>query len=284
LGETLRLALARARGEEAAPLRTTSSLPEAPFAWEGFGGRSFPSQADFAGEIRETSSAFSAGSAGAVGQAVHLAELSLAPLGRAPVPLSGRGGETRRFRLLGQYKGALILLEGPDGLYLIDQHVAHERVLYERFRRSLATERAESQRLVTPLVLELSRGERMRLVELAPALEPVGFEISELSGGSLAVAATPAVLSPAEGEALLLRLAVDSEASPENLGQRILDDFAASLACKAAVKMHHALSAEKLEALVSELFAADNPYACPHGRPVVLHLTDADLERRFGRR
>lgn len=284
LGETLRLALARARGEEAAPLRTTSSLPEAPFAWEGYGGRSFLSQTEFSGEIRESSFPSLAGSAGTVGQAVHLAELSLAPLDRAPVPLSGRGGETRRFRLLGQYKGALILLEGPDGLYLIDQHVAHERVLYERFRRSLGESRADSQRLVAPLVLELSRGERMRLVELAPALEPAGFEISELSGGTLAVAATPAVLSPAEGEALLLRLAADSAASPENLGQRILDDFAASLACKAAVKMHHALSAEKLEALISELFAAENPYACPHGRPVVLQLTDADLERRFGRR
>ena len=284
LGETLRLALARARGEEAAPLRTAAGLPEAPFAWEGFGGRSFSGQTDFAGEVREMPSSPLAGSAGTVGQAVHLAELSLAPLDRAPVPLSGRGGETRRFRLLGQYKGALILLEGPDGLYLIDQHVAHERVLYERFRRSLGSERADSQRLVAPLVLELSRGERMRLAELAPALEPAGFEISELSGGTLAVAATPAVLSPAEGEALLLRLAADGEASPENLGQRILDDFAASLACKAAVKMHHALSAEKLEALVSELFAAENPYACPHGRPVVLQLTDADLERRFGRR
>ena len=271
LGERLRLALARARGEEPAPLRTTSHLPEAPFAWEGHGGRSYGSAA-LPTEVRE------------VAQAVHLAELSLAPLDRAPVPLSGRGGETRRFRLLGQYKGALVLLEGPDGLYLIDQHVAHERVLYERLRRSLGEARSASQRLVAPLVLELSRGERMRLVELAPALEPAGFELSELSGGTVALSATPAVLSPGEAEALLLRLAADSAASPENLGQRILDDFAASLACKAAVKMHHALSAEKLEALVSELFAAENPYACPHGRPVVLQLTDADLERRFGRR
>ncbi len=275
LGEALRLALARARGEEEAPLRTASSLPDAPFAWEGFGGRTFAAPADSASEVRE---------AGDVAQAVHLAELSLAPLDRAPVPLSGRGGETRRFRLLGQYKGALVLLEGPDGLYLIDQHVAHERVLYERLRRALAETRAASQRLVTPLVLELSRGERMRLVELAPALEPTGFEIAELSGGSVAVAATPAVLSPGEAEALLLRLAADSAASPGNLRARILDDFAASLACKAAVKMHHALAPEKLEALVSELFAAENPYACPHGRPVVLQLTDADLERRFGRR
>ncbi|MEO8276852.1 MAG: DNA mismatch repair endonuclease MutL [Thermoanaerobaculia bacterium] len=280
LGEALRLALARARGEEAAPLRSTSSLPESPLAWEGFGGRSFDgASSEIYSDTRTAPHDLREATA-----AVHLAELSLAPLDRAPVPLSGRGGETRRFRLLGQYKGALILLEGPDGLYLIDQHVAHERVLYERFRRAVGAARAASQRLVAPIVLELSRGERLRLLELAPALEPAGFEIAELSGGSVAVSATPAVLSPAEGEALLLRLAADAEASPENLGQRILDDFAASLACKAAVKMHDALSAEKLEALISELFAAENPYACPHGRPVVLHLTDADLERRFGRR
>ncbi|MEO7793578.1 MAG: DNA mismatch repair endonuclease MutL, partial [Thermoanaerobaculia bacterium] len=100
LGEQLRLALARARGEEAAPLRTTSFLPEAPLAWEGFGGRSFQTSTDFAGEVREgfrSGQEGEAGSAGTVAQAVHLAELSLAPLDRAPVPLSGRGGETRRF-------------------------------------------------------------------------------------------------------------------------------------------------------------------------------------------
>src|SRR5690606_25674039 len=148
----------------------------------------------------------------------------------------------------------------------------------------LAAATPQGQRLVTPLLLELSRSERMRLAALAPALEPFGFEVEELSGGTLGVAAAPVPLGPEEARALLLRLATDAEATAENLATRLLDDFAASMACKAAIKIHHPLSPEKTEALLSELFRAENPYACPHGRPVVLTLTDIDLERRFGRR
>jgi DNA mismatch repair protein MutL len=214
----------------------------------------------------------------------RLAVPIFAPLERAPVPLSGRSGEPRPFRLLGQYKGTLILLEGPDGLYLIDQHVAHERILFERLRRSLAAREPARQRLVTPLLVELSRSERLRIAELAPALDALGFEVAELSGGSWALVATPADLGPEDARGLVAQLASDREASPENLVARILEALAAEGACKAAVKMHHPLSAEKLEALVAELFRAENPYACPHGRPVVLSLPDADLERRFGRR
>jgi DNA mismatch repair protein MutL len=216
----------------------------------------------------------------------RLAELTLAPLAREPIPLplSGRGGETNRFRLLGQYKGALILLEGPDGLYLIDQHVAHERILYERLRRALAERTVVAQRLVVPRLLELSRSERLRLLDLAAELDGAGYELRELDGAGVGLVASPAALPAAEAEALLLALAADPEATGANLRVRLLDDFAAGLACKAAVKMHDAISADKLEALVSELFRAENPYACPHGRPVVLRLPDADLERRFGRR
>jgi DNA mismatch repair protein MutL len=200
------------------------------------------------------------------------------------VPLSGRSGERRPYRLLGQYKGSLVVLEGPDGLYLIDQHVAHERVLYERLRRELERERPSSQRLVAPLLLELSRAESLKLGELAGALEALGFELEPLSGGTFALAAAPAELGPETARALIATLATDAEATPENLRRRLLDDLAASSACKAAVKMHHPLGAEALEALVSELFRAENPYSCPHGRPVVLSLGDAELERRFGRR
>ena len=209
---------------------------------------------------------------------------AFAPLSRAPIPLSGRSGEVRPFRLLGQYKGTLVLLEGPDGLYLLDQHVAHERILYERLRRDLAAERPAAQRLVTPLLLELSRAETLHLIELVPALAEAGFDLEELSGGTLALAAAPASLGAEEARGLLLAVATDPEAGPATLRRRLLDDFAASAACQAAVKMHHPLGAEALEALVSELFRAENPYSCPHGRPVVLLLTDADLERRFGRR
>jgi DNA mismatch repair protein MutL len=270
----LRAALAKARGEEAAPLRVASSWPAAALSWEG---ASSPVVVD----VREPSTMWRGEQ-----PAPRLAELSLTPPAREPIPLplSGRGGETNRFRLLGQYKGALILLEGPDGLYLIDQHVAHERILYERLRRALEERTVASQRLLTPLLLELSRAERLKLLELADELEPAGYEIRETGSNALGLMAVPAALPAAEAEALLLGLAADAEATGANVRVRLLDDFAASLACKSAVKMHDALSAEKQEALISELFRAENPYACPHGRPVVLRLTDMDLEHRFGRR
>jgi len=312
LSRALIRGLDRARGEAPAPLRApaASGPPEAfvPFAWQGLGEpepaawrRS--ASAGQPAEVREPEPAAygdpepgpepappsPAGEVVAVDPAQRAmpAPVYRPPRARAPVPLSGRRGEVRPFRLLGQYKGTLLLLEGADGLYLVDQHVAHERILYERLRRALAAERTPVQTLLTPPLLELAPAERLRLVELAPALDACGFRIEPLSGNALALTAVPAVLSTAEAEALLLKLAGDREGgdgAAADLARRILDALAASLACKAAVKMHHPLDPLEMEALVAELFAADQPYACPHGRPIVLQMTDADLERRFGRR
>jgi len=311
----LRQALARARGEVAAPLRRPAAdAPAVPFAWQGLGGPPTPAawggsgggrypevtllpgprtMPDEIAEVGGGASAFASDAAAAAAAAAgvpsptRLATASYLPPERAAVPLSGRRGEARPFRLLGQYKGTLILLEGPDGLYLVDQHVAHERILYERLRRSLAAATPPSQVLLSPLLLDLSPAERLRLLELVPALEPCGFGFTVLSGQTLALTAVPAVLSAGEAEALLAALADGSPAggpSDGGLGPRVLDALAASLACKAAVKMHHPLSPPEMEALLTELFAADQPYACPHGRPIVLQMTDSDLERRFGRR
>ena len=289
----LHAARARARGEVAAPLRRPAgSAPEVPFAWQGLGG--LPAPAVFAWQGRggppsdvAEGPALAAGMAAGPPPAGRLATATYAPPERAVIPLSGRRGEVRPFRLLGQYKGTLILLEGPDGLYLVDQHVAHERILYERLRRSLAAASPPSQALLTPCLLELGPAERLRLLELAPALEGCGFGLAALSGQTLALTAVPAVLSAGEAEGLLAALADgaggDSPAAGD-LAPRVLDALAASLACKAAVKMHHPLSPPEMEALMSELFAAEQPYACPHGRPIVLQMTDSDLERRFGRR
>ena len=228
------------------------------------------------------------GVAGSVGK---LAEASYTPLERAPVPLTGRGGVEQPFRLLGQYKGTIILLEGPDGLYLVDQHVAHERILYERVRAELARVEPQSQRLLEPQLLELSAAETLRLVEWIPQLSECGFELAELSGDTVALVAVPAVLKAKEAEGLLEELARDREgpkgdpeADPGALRARILDALAASMACRSAIKMHEPLSADKMEAVVAELFVAEQPYACPHGRPTILKMGDVDLERRFGRR
>jgi DNA mismatch repair protein MutL len=283
IARSLRGALDRARGEEAAPLREPREEPYVPFAWQGLGDRrptfeSWRQQPSFLGEVPPPPYRPEPRD--------RLATASYAPVVRPLVPLSGRSGEARPFRLLGQYKGTLILLEGPDGLYLIDQHVAHERILYERLRRALHAERAAVQTLLDPPLLDLAPAERLRLLELAPGLEACGFTLIALSGHSLALQSVPAVLSIGEAEALLAALAGEAggEGTAEDLYRRVLDALAASLACKAAVKMHHPLSVFEMEALVAELFAAEQPYACPHGRPVVLQMTDADLERRFGRR
>jgi DNA mismatch repair protein MutL len=305
----LRDALARARGEVAAPLRAPAGgAPVVPFAWQGLGGPApaapwrhgplaMPGEvaeggaggADLAGGSSSLGGAASQAATGAGGGAMpgRLAMPSYLPPQRAAVPLSGRDGVVRPFRLLGQYKGTLILLEGPDGLYLVDQHVAHERILYERLRRSLAAAAPPSQALLTPRLLELGPAERLRLLELGPALAACGFGLTELSGATLALTAVPAALAAGEAEGLLAALASDAAAGAAadgGLAPRLLDALAASLACKGAVKMHHPLSPPEMEALMSELFAAEQPYACPHGRPIVLQMTDSDLERRFGRR
>jgi DNA mismatch repair protein MutL len=281
--DALRRGLERARGEEAAPLRPPSAGPSIPFAWQGLG--------QVASSPEPESAAPSAGSAPAPPPAAGLQRLatpSYTPVERPIVPLSGRSGERRPFRLLGQYKGTLILLEGPDGLYLIDQHVAHERILYERLRRAMNAETTPVQHLLTPVLLELGAAERMRLLELAEPLDGCGFGVASLSGGTLALTAIPAVLSVDEAEALVRALGSeetgDGTGSAGDLRRRVLEALAASLACKSAIKMHHPLSAPEMEALVAELFVAEQPYACPHGRPIVLQMTDSDLERRFGRR
>ncbi len=285
----LRAALARARGEKPAPLRAPGAGgPPWPLAWQGLGERPYRAAWEGAGGGPGVLADAPRHPAAAPPEVLaRLATAAYAPLERAPVPLSGRSGEPRPFRLLGQYKGTLILLEGPDGLYVIDQHVAHERILYERLRRALAAEAPPSQALLAPALLELTPAERLRLQELAPGLEECGFGLADLSGGTLALTAVPAVLSAGEAEALLRALAAEEDGEGDGtrpLRRRLVETLAASLACKAAVKMHHPLSAAEMEALVAELFAAEQPYACPHGRPVVLQMTDSDLERRFGRR
>lgn len=296
----LRATLETGRGEEAAPLRPPVSLP-GPTAWEGLGGRAHGRDRFGASELRDGGSSESGGE-WAVVETPAPSEIAGSPAGvpspgiarptfvppsPSIVPLSGRSGEARPFRLLGQYKGSLILLEGPDGLYLIDQHVAHERILYERMRRTFAQESPSVQRLLEPVLLELSPAEAMRLEAMAEPLLACGIEIAGLSGGTVGLVAVPTLLDAEQAESLLHELATsdhDVEAAPDVLRDKLLDDLAADQSCKAAVKMHRPMGMAEMEALISELFEAEQPYACPHGRPIVLQMTDVELERRFGRR
>ncbi len=295
--EALRATLGRARGIEPAPPAAPVAAPATSAAWEGLGGLrrdgggepwgGAPAPGERRAEVAALAAAGTIAEPPATYDGQRIAQPSYAPPEPRLVPLSGRSGEARPFRILGQYKGTLLLLEGPDGLYLIDQHVAHERLLYERLRRTLEADRPESQRLLTPPLLELAPAEALRLAELAPALAPCGFELEPLSGRSVALTAIPAVLGLEEAEAMLQTLATtagEGDTDVASLRRRLLDSLAASQACRGAVKMHHPLTMAEMERLVTELFQAEQPYACPHGRPVVLKMDDAELERRFGRR
>jgi DNA mismatch repair protein MutL len=296
LSRRLRDTLAAARGEIEASFERPDAFGNAPLAWSGLGaqgaagapaGSSGDSWAGRDGSAGDGSWGGRAGGDERSYVADRIAEAVYSPARRAPIPLSGRSGEIRSFRLLGQYKGTILLLEGPDGLYLIDQHVAHERILYERFRRQLEGERVASQTLLEPLLLELGAAEALRLRELAGELEGCGFALRGLSADTVGLTEIPAALSADEAERLLLAL-IDQrpggEEASQGLRARMLDAMAAGMACRAAVKMHEPLPPQQLEGLVTELFEAEQPFACPHGRPIVLRMTDAELERRFERR
>ncbi|MEM8962674.1 MAG: DNA mismatch repair endonuclease MutL [Acidobacteriota bacterium] len=204
------------------------------------------------------------------------------------VAFSGKARAPGGLRILGQYKGSLILLEGDDGLYLVDQHAAHERLLYERLRLSFLDQSPASQTLLDPPVLELAPAEALRARELAGALERCGFGVRPMSGHTVAVTAIPTMLDAEDAVSTLGRLLGDSrhdgEDDLEAVRRSLLDALAAERACKAAIKIHRPLRMEEMERLVSELFDAEDPWACPHGRPTILVMGDAELERRFGRR
>ena len=277
LYRSLRQGLAAARGFADASGDRVEALPSVAGGWQGL-GRMGAEPENAREEWRL------AGSTTADVVSDRIAEPSIAQLpATETIPLSGRDGVQRPFRILGQYKASLILVEGPDGLYLVDQHVAHERVLFERILLSMRDTEVQSQRLLTPLLLELSVAEAEALGDANAVLETAGFEYEVMSANTLTVSATPASLSAGQASEFLLGVA-RSGLQGEALGARLREVLAASLSCRSAVKMHDVLGAEELERLIGELFAAENPYACPHGRPVMLKMSDEALEKSFHRR
>ncbi len=188
-----------------------------------------------------------------------------------------------RGRVIGQYRMSYILLDIPGGLRLVDQHVAHERVLFDRYW-SRAVDRAPlSQQLLAPLLYEAGARETAMLDSHLADLRSVGFDIERFSGNTFAISSVPPELARSDAESFLRRLLDDSSEERETPLERIREKVCASLACQAAIKVHRTLSGEEMARLVAELLESSNPFACPHGRPVIVDIKHADIERHFHR-
>ncbi len=187
-------------------------------------------------------------------------------------------------RVIGQYRMSYILIDTPGGLRLVDQHVAHERVLYDRYFARAAEREPVTQHLLTPMLYETGAAESAVLESHLQELHAVGFLMERFSGNSFAISAVPPELLKSDAETFL-RMLVDAsieERSPHLL--RVREKVCASLSCQAAIKVHRALSGEEMARLVAELLDSSNPYACPHGRPIIVDIKHIDIERHFHRK
>jgi DNA mismatch repair protein MutL len=216
-----------------------------------------------------------------------------APLPHAPEPLpaaslvaveAAPASMLERLPLLrpvGQVGTTYIVAEGPDGMYLIDQHAAHERVLYEGFLAAARLGAPDAQGLLTPITVELTAAHQALIVEHAQAFANLGFDIEQFGDRALAVRAVPPAMTddvPRRLVELLDRLQRDD--GPQDREHRV----AASLACHAAVRAGMSMGAEEQRALVRRLEEAESPRTCPHGRPTMVHLTADALAREFRRK
>ncbi|PYX34111.1 MAG: DNA mismatch repair endonuclease MutL [Acidobacteria bacterium] len=190
----------------------------------------------------------------------------------------------RTLRPLGQIRNSFILAVNEDGLWIIDQHVAHERVLFERILRQRAARRVESQRLLMPLVLELTPAQQAIFGEIAEELAHNGFEAEPFGARSVAVKIAPAGVDASQVEHMLNEIfeQLTREDQAVNL-EAIRTRIAASIACHAAIKVNMPLEQNKMEWLLAELAKTEHPMSCPHGRPVVLRYSMVDIQKAFKR-
>lgn len=188
-----------------------------------------------------------------------------------------------RIRLVGQIFDTYWLAQFGDNFYIIDQHAAHEKVYYERLVKSFREKTVDSQYLNPPLIVTLNLQEENILKENQKYFSQFGFEIEEFGGKEYRISAVPATLYGFSEEALFLEMLDQLSGSREKDALDIFASRLATMACKAAVKGNHAMSAKEAEKLIDELLTLDNPYHCPHGRPTIISMTRTELEKKFKR-
>jgi DNA mismatch repair protein MutL len=185
---------------------------------------------------------------------------------------------------LGQIRDSYIVATDEEGLLLVDQHVAHERILFEQFRDARLARSSGLQPLLIPATLDLTPAEVEAFSIVQAELENIGIETMQLSGRTIAIKTTPAGLSSSDVLAVVRELLAVIERERRSFTiERIRDEIAAELACKAAIKINMPLTSEKMQWLIDELMKTQNPMTCPHGRPILMRMGLRDIERGFKR-
>jgi DNA mismatch repair protein MutL len=189
-----------------------------------------------------------------------------------------------RIMPLGQLHESFIIAVDDEGLLLIDQHVAHERILFDKYRKSETVRVIESQSLLLPETIDLSPAQAEAFELIESDLEDLGFGLMRLSGRTVAIKSIPTDIAASEARNLFGEILDTIEAERRGSPKSTLrDDIAASLACKAAIKINMPLTQEKMRWLIDRLLITTSPTTCPHGRPVILRLSMKDIERGFHR-
>lgn len=191
---------------------------------------------------------------------------------------------SQNIRPLGQLDESFIIATDDEGLLLIDQHVAHERVLFDKYRELEASRRSESQQMLIPETFDLTPAQAAAFDAVAEELEAYGFELMRLSGRTVAIKSAPADLPASEARNVLAEVLDTVDSEKKGAARATLrDEIAASLACHAAIKVNMPLAPEKMRWLIDRLLLTSSPTTCPHGRPVILRLATQDILKGFHR-
>jgi DNA mismatch repair protein MutL len=206
------------------------------------------------------------------------------PLAEELEPAGDAAPSLSSLKPLGQLRESFVLAVNHEGLWIIDQHVAHERVLFERVLRQQAKQQVESQRLLMPMVIELTPAQQAVFAEISDELQKNGFETEPFGARSIAIKVAPAGVQAGEVEHMLHELLDQFSREEQALNlEQIRGRIAASIACHAAIKVNMPLEQNKMEWLLAELAKTECPMSCPHGRPVVLRYSMKDIQKAFKR-
>ncbi len=188
-----------------------------------------------------------------------------------------------RHKLIGQLFDTYWLIQFEDKLFIMDQHAAHEKVLYEHTMKGLREHKFHSQLVSPPLIISLSKREEDILNRYRASFEKLGYEIESFGGREYAVSAVPANIFGIPQQDMLVELFAQLGEDLENEPSELIMEKIAGISCKAAVKGNHAMSFQEADALIDQLMTLDNPYACPHGRPTIISMSKYEIEKKFKR-